>query len=82
MCETASKMEEDHQKQKDELTAVTAGIKELEAQKELVENARGKDKAQHLKALEDLRRNHQAEKKALEDSRSDQQAKATEQIKV
>jgi chromosome segregation ATPase len=81
MRETAFKMEEDHQKQKDELTAVTAGIKELEAQKELVENARGKDKAQHLKALEDLRRNHQAEKKALEESRSDQQVKATEQIK-
>jgi chromosome segregation ATPase len=79
--EMASKMEEDHQKHKDELTAVTAGIKELETQKELVENARGKDKAQHLRALEDLRRNHQAEKKALEDSRSDQQAKATEQIK-
>jgi chromosome segregation ATPase len=81
MRETVSKMEEDHQKQKDELMAVTAGTKELEAQKELVENARGKDKAQHLKALEDLRRSHQAEKKALEDSRSDQQAKATEQIK-
>jgi chromosome segregation ATPase len=81
MGETASKMKEDNQKLKDKLMTATADIEELEAEKKVVESTREKDKAQHLKALEDLRSNHQAEKKALEDGRSEQQATATEQIK-
>jgi chromosome segregation ATPase len=79
--ESMKSMGEDHQKLKDELTTATADIEGLEAQKKAVENARTQDNAQHTRASEDLRRNYQAEKKALEDSKSDQQAKATEQIK-
>jgi len=79
--ESMKSMGEDHQKLKHELTTAAADIEGLEAQKKAVENARTQDNAQHTKALEDLRRNHQAEKKALEDSKSDQQAKAAEKNK-